>query len=64
MRRQIDSDIKRIIDELSKTITELKREDNFAYDPVIARLERVIHYWRCHLVGREPIPHFRYPDSQ
>jgi hypothetical protein len=49
MNHQIISDIKRIIEELSKTITELKKENSFAFDPVIVRLERVIHYWRAHL---------------
>jgi len=49
MKQQLAADIKRIIAELSRTIAELKRENSFAFDPVIARLERVIHYWRTHL---------------
>ena len=44
--KHTSSHIKRIVEELSKTIVELKKEENFEFDPVISKLERVLHLWK------------------
>ena len=49
IKEQLNSDIERIISELSKIIAELKNDNPLAFDPVIDRLERVIHNWSSHL---------------
>jgi hypothetical protein len=46
IRRQLNSDIQRIINELSNTIAELKKDNSLAFDPVILRLEQVIRIWK------------------
>ncbi len=46
MKLQSDSHIKRIVEELAKTIEELKKEDSFRFDPAIMKLERVLRFWK------------------
>ena len=46
VKLQTDSQIKRIIEELSKIIEELKKENNFRFDPAIMKLERVLRFWK------------------
>jgi hypothetical protein len=47
IKRQLDSDIQRIISELSETIAELKKHNHLGFDPVISKLESVIRIWKA-----------------
>jgi hypothetical protein len=46
IKQQLNSDIQRIISELSKTIVELKKDNHLAFDPVILKLEYLIRIWK------------------
>ena len=46
LKQQVNSDIRRIITELSNTIAELKKDNHLAFDPVISKLEDVIRMWQ------------------
>jgi hypothetical protein len=46
IKQQLNSDIQRIISELSNTIAELKKDNRLAFDPVILKLENVVRVWK------------------
>lgn len=46
IKKQLNSDIQRIISELSRTIAELKKDNPIVFDPVISKLEQVIRIWK------------------
>ena len=46
IKKQLNSDVQRIISELSNTIAELRKDNPLVFDSVILKLEQVIRMWK------------------